>query len=147
MARVLKRPMFRRGGSTNDGIMSGFVDRDKRSTGDFIGKAREFTPELESLLREFTPKTRLPLGAVGAAQQAQQQAVLDAQRQAAQMAVDDPRRRLGLLGTGITSITPGAGGVTLQPEQMPAAASPLSQALGFGLMGADIYGRIFRGQN
>jgi len=67
MARVLKRPMFRRGGSTNDGIMSGLVDRDKRSTGDFIGKAREFTPELESLLREFTPKTRLPLGAVGAA--------------------------------------------------------------------------------
>ena len=67
MSRTLKRPMFRRGGSTNDGIMSGLVDRDKRSTGDFIGKAREFTPELESLLREFTPKTRLPLGAVGAA--------------------------------------------------------------------------------
>ena len=62
------------------------------------------------------------------------------------MAVDDPRRRLGLLGTGITSITPGAGGVTLQPEQMAAAPSPLTQALGFGLMGADIYGRIFRGQ-
>ena len=67
MSRTLKRPMFRRGGSTNDGIMSGLVDREKRSTGDFIGKAREFTPELESLLREFTPKTRLPLGAVGAA--------------------------------------------------------------------------------
>mgnify|MGYP003124641575 CR=1 FL=1 len=87
------------------------------------------------------------LGTLGAAQQAQQQAVLDAQRQAAQMAVDDPRRRLGLLGTGITSITPGAGGVTLQPEQMPASASPLTQALGLGLAGADIYGRIFRGNN
>jgi hypothetical protein len=86
------------------------------------------------------------LGTLGAAQQAQNQAILDAQRQAAQMAVDDPRRRLGLLGTGITSITPGAGGVTLQPEQMPAAPSPLTQALGFGLMGADIYGRIFRNQ-
>tara|TARA_X000001388_G_scaffold52224_1_gene37923 strand:- start:9 stop:767 length:759 start_codon:yes stop_codon:yes gene_type:complete len=67
MSRTLKRPMFRRGGSTNDGIMTGLVDREKRSTGDFIGKAREYTPELESLLREFTPKTRLPLGAVGAA--------------------------------------------------------------------------------
>ena len=33
---------------------------------------------------------------------------------------------------------------TLQPEQMAAQTSPLSQALGFGLMGADIYGRIFR---
>ena len=67
MARVLKRPMFRRGGSTNDGIMSGLVDREKKSTGDLIGRAKELTPELESLLREFTPKTRLPLGAVGAA--------------------------------------------------------------------------------
>ena len=67
MARVLKRPMFRRGGSTNDGIMSGLVDREQKSTGDLIGRARELTPELESLLREFTPKTRLPLGAVGAA--------------------------------------------------------------------------------
>jgi hypothetical protein len=67
MARVLKRPMFRRGGFTNDGIMSGLVDREQKSTGDLIGRARELTPELESLLREFTPKTRLPLGAVGAA--------------------------------------------------------------------------------
>ena len=83
------------------------------------------------------------LGTLGAAQQAQQQAVLDAQRQAAQMAVEDPRRRLSLLGTGITSITPGAGTVTLQEAPMAAAASPLSSALGFGLMGADIYGRIF----
>ena len=41
------------------------------------------------------------LGTLGAAQQAQNQAILDAQRQAAQMAIDDPRRRLGLLGTGI----------------------------------------------
>ena len=59
--------MFRRGGATNDGIMSGLVDREQKSTGDLIGRARELTPELESLLREFTPKTRLPLGAVGAA--------------------------------------------------------------------------------
>ena len=102
---------------------------------------------LGAAAQDFSRAQISGLGTLGAAQQAQQQAVLDAQRQAAQMAVDDPRRRLGLLGTGITSITPGAGGVTLQPEQMPAAASPLSQALGFGLMGADIYGRIFRGQN
>jgi|TARA_R110002020_G_scaffold303957_1_gene519705 hypothetical protein len=67
MSRTLKRPMFRRGGSTNDGIMSGLVDREKKQFGDVAGRARELTPELESLLREFTPKTRLPLGAVGAA--------------------------------------------------------------------------------
>jgi len=99
---------------------------------------------LGAAAQDFSRAQISGLGTLGAAQQAQQQAILDAQRQAAQMAVDDPRRRLGLLGTGITSITPGAGGVTLQEAPMAAAASPLTQALGFGLMGADIYGRIFR---
>jgi hypothetical protein len=99
---------------------------------------------LGAAAQDFSRAQISGLGTLGAAQQAQNQAILDAQRQAAQMAVDDPRRRLGLLGTGITSITPGAGGVTLQDAPMAAQASPLSQALGFGLMGADIYGRIFR---
>lgn len=99
---------------------------------------------LGAAAQDFSRAQISGLGTLGAAQQAQQQAVLDASRQAAQMAVDDPRRRLGLLGTGITSITPGAGGVTLQDAPMAVQASPLTQALGFGLMGADIYGRIFR---
>ncbi len=99
---------------------------------------------LGAAAQDFSRAQISGLGTLGAAQQAQQQAILDAQRQAAQMAVDDPRRRLSLLGTGITSITPGAGGVTLGEAPMAAAASPLTQALGFGLMGADIYGRIFR---
>ena len=84
------------------------------------------------------------LGTLGTQQQAQQQAILDAARQTAQMAVDDPRRRLGLLGTGIASITPGAGTVTLSDAPAAPQASPLSTALGLGLMGADIYGRIFQ---
>jgi hypothetical protein len=81
---------------------------------------------------------------LGAQQQAQAQAVLDAQRQASQMAVDDPRQRLAMFGQGITGLTPGAGSVQLSPEQ-PAAAqsSPLMTALGLGLAGADIYGRLF----
>jgi hypothetical protein len=29
MSRILKRPMFRRGGKANEGIMSGLVDRTK----------------------------------------------------------------------------------------------------------------------
>ena len=84
------------------------------------------------------------LGTLGAQEQAQQQAILDANRQAAAMAVQDPRDRLGMFGTGIAQITPGAGGVTLQPTAATApAASPLMTALGVGLAGADIYGRIF----
>jgi hypothetical protein len=87
------------------------------------------------------------LGTLGSAQQTQNQAILDAQRQAAQMAIQDPRDRLGMYGQGIAQITPGAGAVRLDPTAATApSASPLSQALGYGLAGADIYGRIFGGK-
>ena len=72
MSRTLRRPMFRRGGSANDGIMSGLEDREKLFQGTSnpaaVGQsARDYIEQFEPLLREFTPKTRLPLGAVGAA--------------------------------------------------------------------------------
>jgi hypothetical protein len=66
------------------------------------------------------------LGTLGSAQQTQNQAILDAQRQAAQMAVQDPRDRLGMYGQGIAQITPGAGAVRLDPTAATApSASPL----------------------
>ena len=34
--RVLKRPMFRKGGSTGEGIMTGLVDRTKHSDDPFV---------------------------------------------------------------------------------------------------------------
>ena len=85
------------------------------------------------------------LGTLGAAQQAQTQAVLDAQRQAAQMAIDEPRQALARFGQGIAALSgqTGAGRVQLDPTQEAAGASPLMKALGLGLAGADIYGRIF----
>jgi len=83
------------------------------------------------------------LGTLGSAQQGQNQAVLDSQRQFAQMAIDDPRRRLNMLGQGISGLTPGAGTVQVSDVPEAASASPLESALGAGLMGADIYGRIF----
>ena len=84
------------------------------------------------------------LGTLGAGQQAQAQAILDAQRQAAQLAVQDPRDRLATFGQGIAQITPGAGAIQLSPTAATAPRpSPLAQALGLGLAGADIYGRLF----
>ena len=83
------------------------------------------------------------LGTLGAQQQGQQQAILDAARQTAQMAVDDPRRRLSMLGSGIAQLVPGAGAVNISDAAAVPQASPLANALGLGLMGADIYGRIF----
>ena len=70
MSRILKRPMFRRGGSSNEGVMTGLVDRKGYQKDGFVTsigqRASELTPELEALLRQYTPKTSLPLGAVGA---------------------------------------------------------------------------------
>jgi len=83
------------------------------------------------------------LGTLGTQQQGQQQAILDAARQTAQMAVDDPRRRLSMLGSGIAQLVPGAGAVNISDAAAAPQASPLANALGLGLMGADIYGRIF----
>jgi len=63
VSRILKRPMFKRGGSTNDGIMNGIVDREKKSMGD-IGPRTE---EILAAMQQYAPlpKTRLPLGTVG----------------------------------------------------------------------------------
>ena len=69
MSRTLKRPMFRRGGQVNDGIMTGIVDRTKKANGDFvtnIGKRTDaLAPEFQSILEKYTPKTKLPLGQLG----------------------------------------------------------------------------------
>ena len=84
------------------------------------------------------------LGTLGAAQQAQNQAVLNAQQQAAQMAIQEPRQALDRFGQGIAGVTPGAGTTRLTDSPAAAQSSPLMQALGIGLAGADIYGRIFQ---
>ena len=83
------------------------------------------------------------LGGLGAAQQAQSQAILDANRQFAQMAVQEPRQRLDMLGSGVMGLMGGMGGTRLTDAPAAPQASPLGTALGYGLMGADIYGRIF----
>ena len=63
--------MFRRGGSTNDGIMSGLVDREQlaNGTGLDVDRARLESKAIRDIFDELAPipKTRLPLGAVGAA--------------------------------------------------------------------------------
>ena len=94
--------------------------------------------------QDFSRAQIAGLGTLGAGQQAQAQAVADAQRQTAQMAVQDPITRLGMLGQGIAGLTPGAGTVQFAEAPEAVGASPLMTALGLGLAGADIYGRIFK---
>jgi hypothetical protein len=60
VSRTLKRPMFRRGGSTNNGIMTGLKDRQKYSLG---ARVEEITAAMD----KYAPiqKTRLPIGQLG----------------------------------------------------------------------------------
>ena len=80
------------------------------------------------------------LGTLGAGQQAQSQAVLDAQTQAAQTAAYEPYQRLGTYGAGVTGLISG------YPSQYKTAqtpnASPLQTALGVGTGLAGIYGGL-----
>jgi len=74
--RVLKRPMFRKGGSTSKGIMTGLVDRTKHADNPIVsGTNKAIDPAmLEADTQAFLdalnkyaplPKTRIPFGSVG----------------------------------------------------------------------------------
>ena len=95
---------------------------------------------LASLLPQLQRADISTLGQVGAAQQSQQQAILDAQRQAAQTAAYEPLQRLGFFGTGVTGLL---GGYPAQYQfgQTP-AASPLQTAIGVGTGLAGIFGAL-----
>ena len=80
------------------------------------------------------------LGQMGATQQAQEQAQLDALREQNRLAAYEPYERLGYLGQGIASIASGAPGQyqsTVTPNP-----TPLQTALGTGSVLSGIYGNI-----
>ena len=60
MSRILKRPMFRTGGSTNEGIMHGLVNRKGYNLG-------TRTEEITAAMDKYAPipKSRFPLGQMG----------------------------------------------------------------------------------
>ena len=84
------------------------------------------------------------LGTLGATQQAQTQAEYDASRQFAQMAVNEPQQRLGMLGQGVTGLMGGQQGAGTTLGQAPPQTSPLGTALGIGSTLAGIYGYMNR---
>ena len=64
MARILKRPMFNRGGSTNNGIMTCLVDRKGYAEGPT--QAEIYAKEYEDMLSKIDPpRAKLPLGQIG----------------------------------------------------------------------------------
>tara|TARA_R100001163_G_scaffold63595_1_gene55869 strand:- start:91 stop:813 length:723 start_codon:yes stop_codon:yes gene_type:complete len=76
MSRILKRPMFKKGGSTGEGIMTGLVTRTKHADQPMVSGTnrpidpamlRSDTKAILDALNQFAPlpKTRLPFGPVG----------------------------------------------------------------------------------
>jgi hypothetical protein len=69
MSRSLKRPMFRRGGTVNDGIMTGLTDRQEYANGMMVDDERlgKDTQSILDVMSEYAPipKTRLPIGQFG----------------------------------------------------------------------------------
>ena len=63
MSRILKRPMFRTGGTPNEGIMHGLVNRKGYDNG---SKAEEYANEYYSMLSKYKPPAaRFPMGQIG----------------------------------------------------------------------------------
>ena len=79
-------------------------------------------------------------GQVGALDQAQQQAVADAQREANRMAAYEPMERWGYLGQGIAGML--AGYPAQYQSQIQPNASPLATALGIASTAGGIYGNV-----
>jgi hypothetical protein len=108
--------------------------------------------QLAAMQPTLAAQTSQQLGAAGTSNLAYQQAVLDAQRQAAQFAYQEPYQRLSVLGSGITSLLQGQPSAPYSQQVTPNFAggaggglSPLSQALSTA---ANVYGlgSIFGGK-
>ena len=100
----------------------------------------QFQTGLASLVPGLQSSDIRTLGSVGAVQQAQNQAVLDAQREANRLAAFEPYERLNTFGSGIAQIMsgyPGRSQFTSVPNP-----TPLQTALGVGSTLSGIYGNI-----
>ena len=96
-------------------------------------------------LGQFLPSAQradiTTLGSVGGIQQAQAQAGLDAQREAAKTAAYEPFQRLNVFGSGVTGLMGGmqSFGDIIKTQPSP---SPLQSALGIGTSVAGILGAL-----
>ena len=104
----------------------------------------QFQTGLASLVPGLQGRDISTLGSVGAIQQAQAQAQLDAQREGERLAAFEPVDRLNRFGSGIAQLISGypAAGTRLQVSPNP---TPLQTALGIGTTLAGIYGDIGKG--
>jgi hypothetical protein len=96
---------------------------------------------LSNFARQSMGQDVSALGSLGALRQAQQQALLTADQQAAQTGAYEPYGRLGQYGNTLTGL---AGGVSGQQYAEPTAPSPYTTALSTALGVGGLYGKIFK---
>ena len=130
-------------------LQQGFADAANRRQQDLLNQRAlagdqllggEFQTGLASLVQGLQGRDVSALGTVGAIQQAQAQAELDAQREANRLAAFEPYERLGTFGSGIAQLISGyPGRQTFTSVPNP---TPLQTALGVGSTLSGIYGNI-----
>jgi len=94
--------------------------------------------QMGSGIQQFQGADIAGLGSMGATQQAQEQAQLDAVREQKRLAAYEPYERLGYQGQGIASIASGMPGQ--YQSQVTPNPTPLQTALGTGAVLSGIYG-------
>ena len=141
-AEFLANQARNRSGIQADLLQKGFQNAVARRQQDFANQQAIAGQQatLGGGLQNLVQQQISGLGRLGGVQQAQSQAVLDAQRQAAQTQAYEPYQRLGTYGSGVASLISGYPGST-QIQQTP-NASPLQTALGVGTGLAGIYGGL-----
>jgi len=98
----------------------------------------QYQQGLAGLVPQLYGQDTAAYGAMGAQQQAQEQAEADATREAARMKAYEPYERYGYLGTGITGMLGGYPGQ--YQSQISPNPTPLQSALGIGTGIAGMYG-------
>ena len=118
-------------------LQSGLLQQGFNQAQQLAGQAAQQQLGLAGLVPSLQQQDISTLGQVGATQQAQTQAVLDAQREAARAAAYEPYERLGFYGSGVTGLM---GGYPAQYQFSSAPnPTPLQTALGTGVTLAGIY--------
>jgi hypothetical protein len=119
-------------------LQSGLLQQGFTQANQLANQAFQQQQGLAGLVPQLYQGDIRTLGSAGAAQQAQEQAQLDATREAERLEAYEPYERLGYLGSGIAQIASGAPG-QYQSMVMP-NPTPLQSALGIASVGGGLLG-------
>ena len=119
-------------------LQSGLLQQGFTQANQLANQAFQQQQGLAGLVPQLYQGDIRTLGSAGAAQQAQEQAQLDATREANRLAAYEPYERLGYQQSGVASIASGAPG-QYQSMVMP-NPTPLQSALGIASVGGGLLG-------